>query len=129
MALETLTKENFNEKIQSSDIAVIDFWAPWCGPCRQFAPIFEETAQEYPEILFGKVNTEDEQELASYFQIRSIPTVMVIKEGVVSSLNWSSSKRGLFKDILSRLKEGLDNGIQRFRSLENLGKNRPKFQG
>ncbi len=83
MALENLTAETFNDKVMSNEIAILDFWAPWCGPCRQFAPIFEKVAGEYPDILFGKINTEEEQELAGYFQIRSIPTVAIMREGIV----------------------------------------------
>ena len=83
MALETLTAENFDERVTANEIAVLDFWAPWCGPCRQFAPIFEKTAEQYPDILFGKVNTEEEQQLAGYFQIRSIPTIAIMREGIV----------------------------------------------
>ena len=83
MALENLTADNFNDKVQNNQIVIVDFWAPWCGPCRQFAPIFEKASEEYPDILFGKVNTEEEQELAGYFQIRSIPTTMILKEGII----------------------------------------------
>ncbi len=82
MALVNLTTENFNDELQKHDIAILDFWAPWCGPCKSFAPIFEKVSQEYPDILFGKVNTEEEQAIASHFQIRSIPTVMIMKEGI-----------------------------------------------
>ena len=82
MALENLTSENFNDKVASSDIVILDFWAPWCGPCKQFGPIFEKVAADYPEILFGKVNTEEEQEIAGFFQIQSIPTVMVLRENI-----------------------------------------------
>ncbi|WP_456450912.1 thioredoxin [Hydrogenimonas sp.] len=83
MALENLTTENFNDKVGAAEIAIIDFWAPWCGPCKQFGPIFEKVAGNHPDILFGKVNTEEEQQIAQYFQIQSIPTVMVIREGIV----------------------------------------------
>jgi thioredoxin 1 len=82
MALENLTTENFNDKVSSSEIVILDFWAPWCGPCKQFGPIFEKVAQEYPDILFGKVNTEEEQAIAGHFQIQSIPTVIVLRDNI-----------------------------------------------
>jgi thioredoxin 1 len=82
MALVKLTAESFNDEVEKHQIAILDFWAPWCGPCKSFAPIFEKVAEEYPDILFGKVNTEEEQALAGHFQIRSIPTVMILKEGI-----------------------------------------------
>jgi thioredoxin 1 len=82
MALENLTTENFNDKVSSSEIVILDFWAPWCGPCKQFGPIFEKVAGEYPDILFGKVNTEEEQEIAAHFQIQSIPTVIVLRDNI-----------------------------------------------
>jgi len=105
MALETLTAENFNEKIQNSQIAILDFWAPWCGPCKQFAPIFEKVAQEYPDILFGKINTEEQQDLAAYFQIRSIPTVVVIKEGVVVFAQPGLLPEEALKEIIQKVQE------------------------
>jgi thioredoxin 1 len=105
MALENLTKENFEEKVSSSQIAILDFWAPWCGPCKQFAPIFEKVASEYPDILFGKINTEEEQELAGYFQIRSIPTVMAIKEGIAVFAQPGLLPEDALKDIISQVQE------------------------
>ncbi len=104
MALENLTKENFNEKVESNEIVILDFWAPWCGPCRQFAPIFEEAAKENPDILFGKINTEEEQELAAYFQIRSIPTVMVMREGIVVFAQPGLLPKEALEDILNQVK-------------------------
>jgi thioredoxin len=78
-----VTSNNFKETIESNDIVLVDYWAEWCGPCRAFGPIFEKAAQENPDIAFGKCNTENELELASAFQINSIPTLMVFKEGVL----------------------------------------------
>jgi len=82
MALQNLTTENFNQEVENHSITILDFWAPWCGPCKSFGPIFEKVSEDYPDILFGKINTEDQQELGGHFQIRSIPTVMVLKEGI-----------------------------------------------
>jgi thioredoxin 1 len=83
MATRTITTENFEETVTSNDIVLIDFWAAWCGPCRSFAPTYEKVAEQYPEIVFAKVDTEAEQGLASSFNIMSIPTLMVIRENVV----------------------------------------------
>ena len=83
MATIELTKENFNETIENHDVVIVDFWAPWCGPCRMFAPTFEAVSEEYPNVVFAKLNTEDQQELAASFNIRSIPTLMVFREKVI----------------------------------------------
>ena len=83
MAVIELTKENFEETITTNDIVFIDFWAPWCGPCKSFAPIYEEIAEKNEGVVFAKVNTEDEQELGAHFQIRSIPTLMIFREQIV----------------------------------------------
>ena len=83
MATVELTKENFEQVITGNDMVLVDFWAPWCGPCRSFAPVFEQASEKYPHVVFAKVNTEDEQEIASHFQIRSIPTLMIFREKTI----------------------------------------------
>jgi thioredoxin 1 len=83
MATVELTKENFEKEVTNSEIAVIDFWAPWCGPCKMFGPTFEAVSENYDDILFGKVNTEEQQELGAHFNIRSIPTLMVMRDNIV----------------------------------------------
>src|SRR5574340_1481717 len=83
MATVDLNQENFEGIVTGNDIVIVDFWAPWCGPCRSFAPTYEQISEKYPDIVFAKVNTEEETELGGYFQIRSIPTLMVFREKVI----------------------------------------------
>lgn len=83
MATITLTADNFKETISGHDIVIVDFWASWCAPCRSFAPTFEAASEKFPDIAFAKVNTEEEREMSSGFNIRSIPTLMVFREQVI----------------------------------------------
>ena len=83
MATLALTKDNFEEVVNGNDIVLVDFWAPWCGPCKGFAPVFETASEKHGDIVFGKVNTDEEQELAASFNIRSIPTLMLFREKVI----------------------------------------------
>src|SRR5271169_1034549 len=82
MATVELTKDNFDQVVTGSEMVIIDFWAPWCGPCRGFAPVFEAAAEKYPDIVFAKINSDDEQELAGQFGIRSIPTLIIFREQI-----------------------------------------------
>jgi thioredoxin 1 len=83
VATVELTDSNFEDVITKNDIVIVDFWAPWCGPCRSFAPVFEQVSEKYPGVVFAKVNTEEQQALAGHFQIRSIPTLMVFRDQVI----------------------------------------------
>lgn len=83
MATIELNATNFSDTITQNDFVIVDFWAPWCGPCRSFAPVYEELSEQHPDIVFAKVNTEEQQELAGHFQIRSIPTLMLFREQVI----------------------------------------------
>lgn len=82
MTTLTVTGDNLRDTISGNDIVILDFWAAWCGPCRAFAPVFEKASDTHPDITFGKVDTEAEQELAAGFQIRSIPTLIVFRGGI-----------------------------------------------
>jgi thioredoxin len=83
MATMELTKDNFERTVNGNPIVIIDFWAPWCGPCRGFAPVFEKASESHPDVVFAKVNSDEQQELAGSFNIRSIPTLMVFREKVI----------------------------------------------
>ena len=83
MAIVELTRDNFRQTIDENDVVLVDFWAEWCGPCRMFAPIFEDVSARNPDLVFGKVNTEMERELAQMFGIRSIPTLMIFREQII----------------------------------------------
>jgi thioredoxin 1 len=101
----TLTKDNFNEIVGGEKTVFIDFWASWCGPCRQFAPVFEEAAAAHPDVVFAKVNTEEERELAGYFGIRSIPTIVAIREKVGVFQQAGALPRAALDEVIGQVQE------------------------
>lgn len=107
MATIEITQENLTQNVESSDILFLDFWADWCGPCKQFAPIYEEASQKHENITFGKVDTEDQQQLAAAAGITSIPTIMGFREGVLVFSQPGALNAQQFEQVIEAV-QGLD---------------------
>ena len=104
MATVELTKENFDEVISSNDMVVVDFWASWCQPCQAFAPVFEAASEKHEDVVFAKVNVDEQRELAGWFQVRSIPTLMVFREQIILYAQPGALPASALDEILAQAK-------------------------
>jgi len=105
MAVVELNKDNFEQTIKDNAFVVVDFWAPWCGPCRNFAPVYDKVSADHDDIVFGKINTEVEQEIAGHFQIRSIPTLMIFRDQVIIFAQPGAMPESSFRQLLGKAQD------------------------
>ncbi len=104
MPVLELNQQNFESTVVGNKMVIIDFWAPWCGPCRSFAPVFEAAAEKHPDVVFGKINSDDEQAIAGHFGIRSIPTLLVFREQIIVFMQAGALPASGLESVLEQAK-------------------------
>lgn len=105
MTIQTLNQDNFDDIVRSQEITVVDFWAPWCGPCLAFAPVMDQVSKTYPEVCFAKVNIDEQKELAEDFGIRSVPMIMIFRREFVVFAEPGTQTESSLKDLIEQAKQ------------------------